>query len=160
MHRNSSQRIHWALLVGGAHGEGLASCKDAVGRWSDPTPISLNAGSFGLQAGAKSADLVMFFQTKQAEEALKRGNFAFGADVSAVVGDYGRAVDTSNAGVVVYTKTEGVFAGASINGTRIAKDEDDIAKYYGKTADYTAILEGRESPDSEGYTHKLTKLFP
>jgi lipid-binding SYLF domain-containing protein len=149
-----------ALLVGGAHGEGLASCKDSSNKWSNPAPISLNQGSFGLQAGAKSADLVLFFQTAEASAALKRGNFALGADVSAVVGDYGRSVDTSSAGVVAYTRTGGLFAGASINGSKIGKDQSDIAKYYGKAADYAAILEGRQMPDTAEYTRKLTKLFP
>jgi lipid-binding SYLF domain-containing protein len=148
-----------ALFIGGTHGEGLASCRDSNDAWSQPAAISLNQGSIGLQAGAKSADLVLFFQDKGAVQALKRGNFALGTDVSAVAGNYDSSVDTSRAGVVVYTRTEGVFAGASVNGSKIGNDQKDLAGYYGKDVDYTALLEGRESPDSSGYTKKLTKLF-
>ena len=107
--------ITGALVVGGTHGEGLASCKDSDNRWSQPAPISLNQGSIGLQAGAKSADLVLYFQNNDAVQALKRGNFALGADISAVAGNFDSSVDTSKAGVVVYTRTEGLFAGASVN---------------------------------------------
>ena len=152
--------ITGALIVGGAHGEGLASCKDANNSWSQPAAVSLNQGSLGLQAGAKSADLVMYFQSKDAVNALKKGNFAIGSDISAVAGNYDNSVDTSGAGVVVYSRTQGAFAGASVTGSKIGNDKDDLASYYGKKVDYTALLENRETPDSAGVTQKLTKLFP
>ena len=153
--------ITGAFVVGGTHGEGLASCKIENGtQWSQPAPITLNQGSIGLQAGAKSADLVLFFQSKDAVQALKRGNFSLGADVSAVAGNYDSNVDTSNAGVLVYTRTEGLFAGASVNGSNVGSDQDDLERFYGKKIEYRDILESRETPDSSGYTTKLTKLFP
>lgn len=149
-----------AFILGGTHGLGLASCVDEKNVWSQPVPISLKQGSIGLQAGAKSTDLVLFFQSKDAVSALKAGNFALGTDISAVAGSYASNVDTSTSGVVVYSRTEGVFAGVSISGSQIGKDESDIQKYYGKSANYRAILEGRESPDTSGHTKKLTTLFP
>lgn len=149
-----------ALVVGGTHGEGLVSCRDTNNKWSQPAAISLNQGSIGLQAGAKSADLVMFFQTEEAERALKRGEFSLGTDVSAVAGNYDTTVDTSKAGVLVYSRTEGVFAGASVTGGKMGKDQDELASYYGKKVDYMALLEGKETPDTSGYSKKLTELFP
>lgn len=149
-----------ALVVGGTHGEGLASCKGSSNSWSQPASISLNQGSIGLQAGAKSADLVMYFQSDEAVKALKSGTFVLGTEVSAVAGNFDSKFDNSNAGVVVYTRTEGLFAGASVNGSKIGIDQDELESFYGKKVDYTALLEGRESPDSSGYTAKLTKLFP
>lgn len=152
--------ITGALLIGGTHGEGLASCKGSNGVWNQPAAISLNQGSIGLQAGAKSTDLVLFLQSDKAVQALKRGNFELGTEVSAVAGNFDGSIDTSRAGVVVYTRTEGVFAGASVNGGKIGNNPKDLTSYYGKKVDYTALLEGRETPDTSGYTQKLTKLFP
>jgi len=149
-----------ALIVGGTHGNGIASCKNSIGAWSHPAAISLNQGSLGLQAGAKSTDLVLFFQSQDAESALKRGNFMLGTDVSAVAGKFDTNLDPSNAGVIVYSRTEGVFAGVSVNGSRIGQDEDGLAKYYDKKVDYLALLEGDESPDTTGYTKKFTSLLP
>jgi lipid-binding SYLF domain-containing protein len=149
-----------ALIVGGTHGEGIASCKAANGTWSQPAPISLNQGSIGLQAGVKSTDLVLFFQTRDAARALIRGNFALGADISAVAGEFDSSIDTKNAGVIVYARTEGMFAGAAVNGSKIGKDTKELAKYYGKNADYRAVLEGRESIDDSGYTNRFTNLLP
>ena len=149
-----------ALIIGGTHGEGLASCRDGNNAWSQPAAILLNQGSIGLQAGAKSTDLVLFFQNQDSVQALKRGNFALGTDVSAVAGNFDSSIDTSHAGVVVYTRTEGIFAGASVNGSKIEKDQDQLASYYGYKVDYVALLENREWPDNSGYTKKLTKHFP
>lgn len=149
-----------AFVVGGTHGEGLVSCKKADNSWSQPATISINQGSIGLQAGAKSADVVMYFQTQQAVKALKSGNFAFSADVSAVAGTYDSQVDVSNAGVLVYTASEGLFVGASVNGSKIGKEQDMLERYYGVKIDYTKLLDGQMEPDSKGYTQNLTKLFP
>lgn len=152
--------ITGAIVVGGAHGKGLASCKDKDSNWSQPAPISFNQGSIGLQAGGKSTDLVLFFQNNESVQALKKGEFGISTDVSVVAGKYDSSMDTSNAGVVVYSRTEGLFAGASINGGKIGKNKEKLAAYYGKDVDYASILEGRQSPDLTGYTKKLTKLFP
>jgi len=146
-----------ALVIGGTHGEGLASCKTSDNTWSQPVPTSINQGSIGLQAGVKSVDLVLFFQDEKAEMALKRGEFELGTDVSVVAGRFDSNIDTSNAGVVVYSRAKGLFAGASINGSKIGKDQDKIIQCYGKSADYAALL---ESPQDSGYATKLTKLFP
>jgi lipid-binding SYLF domain-containing protein len=152
--------ITGALLVGGAHGKGLASCKDNDNDWSQPAPISLSQGSLGLQAGAKSTDLVLFFQSQEAVTALKRGKFALGTDVSVAAGRFDRNLDTTPAGVLAYSRTEGAFAGISINGSTIGKADDELASYYGKQVNYASLLEGQESPDRSEYTEKLTKLFP
>ena len=152
--------ITGALLVGGTMGEGVASCLDKNGKWSQPAPISLKQGSLGLQAGGKSTDLVLFFQNQGAVDNLKRGNFQVGTDISAVAGNYDSKVDTSTAGIVVFNRTEGLFAGTSINGSTIGNDAKDLDSYYGKQVSYTNLLEGREMPDSSGYTEKLTKLLP
>lgn len=149
-----------AVIVGGTHGEGLVSCKDSDNNWSQPATISLNRASIGLQAGAKSTDLVLFFQSQEAEVALKRGKLKFGADISAVAGDFDSRVDTSRAGVIAYTKTEGLFAGVSVSGGKISKDPEGLENCYGKKVDYVALLEGKERPDDSNYTKKLTNLFP
>ena len=149
-----------ALVIGGTHGEGLVSCKDAAGAWSQPIPISLNQGSIGLQAGAKSTDLVLYIESKKAEQALKDGSFAIGADVSAVAGKYDAALDVSTAGVVVYSRTNGVFAGASVSGSNIRKDEDQVRNFYGRDVNSNATLNNTEAPDSTLYSKKLTDLFP
>lgn len=149
-----------AFVVGGTHGEGLVSCKDKKGVWSQPATISLNQGSIGLQAGAKSADIVLFFRTNEAVEAVKRGNFSLGTDVSAVAGSYDANLNSSDAGVIVYSRSDGLFAGLSVNGSKVGKEQDMLDRYYGERIDYAALLEGRQNTETRGYTENLTKMFP
>jgi len=149
-----------AFVVGGTHGDGLASCKDNDNEWSHPAAITLSKGSIGLQAGVKSADLVLFFQTEKAEQALKRGDLTLGGDISAVAGSFDREVNTSDAGVVVYTHSRGLFAGASVEGSKIGKNQDDLEEYYGQKVDYQRVLEGSELSDSPRYAQNLVDLFP
>jgi lipid-binding SYLF domain-containing protein len=149
-----------AFVVGGTYGDGLASCKNENGTWSHPAAITLSKGSIGLQAGMKSADLVLFFQTEQAAQALKRGELTIGSDISAVAGKYGSELNTSGAGVVAYTHNRGLFAGASINGSKIGKNQSDLESYYGKKVDFTGVLEGRELSETTSSSRKLTSLFP
>jgi lipid-binding SYLF domain-containing protein len=152
--------ITGAVVVGGTFGEGLASCKNNNGSWSQPTAIALSQGSIGLQAGGKSADMVMYFQSKEAVSALKKGEFTIGTDISAVAGTYDNTKDTSGAGVVVYSRSEGAFAGVSITGSKIANNQKALDSYYGRKVEYAALIEGRDTPDSVGVTKKLTSLFP
>jgi lipid-binding SYLF domain-containing protein len=152
--------ISGGLVVGGTHGEGLAMCKNSDRTWSNPAAVSISQGSIGLQAGAKSADLVFFFQNSEAVEALRRGRFALGSDVSAVAGNFDGSVDTSSAGVITYAKSQGLFAGAAVTAGTMTKDDDALASYYGKPVDYTGLLEGRETPDTARYSEKLTKMLP
>lgn len=149
-----------AIVVGGSHGNGLASCKDEMNVWSQPATISLNQGSVGLQAGAKSAAMVLYFQTKDAVTALKKGNFKLGSDISAVAGKYDSTADTSGAGVVAYARTEGAFAGLSVSSGIIGVNTEDLANAYGKKIDYVALLERRELPTTTEDSEKLTKLLP
>lgn len=149
-----------AFVLGATHGDGLATCRNVDRAWSQPAAISLNRGSIGLQAGAKSADLVIFFQTEKAVEALKRGSFVLGDDVSATAGKFGANVDTSPTGVVVYSRTGGLFAGVSVSGSKISKEPENIKRYFGRDADFAALLEGKDAPDASGYSRKLTDLLP
>ena len=149
-----------AFVVGGTHGDGLASCKDSDNDWTHPAAITLSQGSIGLQAGVKSADIVLFFQSREAEQALKRGDFTLGTDVSVVAGKFDSDSNLENAGVIAYTHSRGLFAGASVNGSKIGKNQKDLTSYYGREIDYLALLEGKELADAENYSQKLTDLFP
>jgi len=149
-----------AFVIGGTHGDGLASCKDSSDKWTHPAAITMREGSIGLQAGVRTADIVLFFQTSEAEQALKRGDFTLGTDVSATAGKFGRDAKLGDAGVVAYTHSRGLFAGASVTGSKIGKNQKDLKTYYGRDVNYKALLEGRELAGTENYAQKLTGLFP
>lgn len=148
-----------AAVIGGTHGEGVASCKLSSGKWSQPAFVNINSGSLGAQLGAKSTDVVLYFQNQEAVSALKRGKFAFGADASVVAGKFERSFDTTGAGVVAYQRSSGAFLGAALNGGNLSSDEDDNRAVYGKNIRTADILEGREVAMND-MTNSFTTVLP
>ena len=131
-----------AAVVGGSHGEGIASCKNGSA-WSPPAFVEINAMSLGAQIGAKASDVVLYFTSPESVAALKRGKFAMGADASVVAGSFDRSFDTSNAGVVAYQRSSGAFLGLALNGGNLSTDEDANRAYYGRDVTTADVLENR-----------------
>jgi len=146
-----------SLGVGGTHSDGVGFCKTAQGTWENPMFLNLTGGSIGLQAGYKSADMVLFITGEKAQEALHRGEFKLGGDISAVAGSFDRTFEPKQAEVVVYRRTEGLFAGASVEGINISRDEDDESAFYGaKKPSLTASI----PPDLEQRVNELREVLP
>ncbi len=148
-----------AMIIGGSHGVGVASCKENQ-TWSQPTFLQLNAISFGAQLGGKSSDLVLFMMTEDAKAALKKGKVTFGSDISVAAGTFDRDVDTSKNGVIAYTRSEGVCAGASIAGASISSNESDTTAFYGKEIGYRSLLEGTAQTEKNDLSDRFTALLP
>src|SRR5947209_4239875 len=75
--------INAGFVVGGKRGRGVAMAKLTDGKWSDPVFVTLTGGSFGLQIGVQSVDLVLVFRHKGVLTKVKNGDFTIGGDVSA-----------------------------------------------------------------------------
>ena len=149
-----------ALLTEGAHGDGLASCKTSKGTWSQPAALTLHQGSLGLKTGSPSADIVLFFQSEDAANALKKGNFTLGKEFAAETGSYSPQSVPGTAKILAYAQTKGDSREIKLAKNQINHNQESLDKFYGQKVNYELILEGKESPDSSGYTQKLTSLFP
>jgi lipid-binding SYLF domain-containing protein len=148
-----------AVVVGGTHGVGVASCKESNG-WTTPAFVKMNAVSFGAQLGGKSSDVVLFLVNEQAKNALKKGKFALGADASVAAGTFDKGFDTSNYGVVAYSRTAGAYAGASISGGTISSDDDDTTAFYGEGMNYASLLDGRAMKKQNAQANRFTAMLP
>jgi|SRR6185437_2283476 SH3 domain-containing YSC84-like protein 1 len=136
-----------AFGFGGSHGKGVATCRTANG-WSAPAPITTTGGSWGLQIGAQSVDLIMLVMNKKGMDALLSNKFKIGADASAAAGPVGRQGEASTdwkmkAEVLTYSRARGVFAGIDLSGAKIAQDADETRILYGKMVPFATILDGR-----------------
>lgn len=138
-----------AAVVGGSHGDGIATCKLANGTWSDPAFVNLNAGSIGAQVGAKSSSVVLYFTNDSSVAALKRGKFEFGVDASVTAGTFDRSYDAGNAGVIAYEDSTGAYVGASLTGGNISADADQNRGYYGRSMEVASILSGSDASSAE-----------
>jgi lipid-binding SYLF domain-containing protein len=128
-----------ALGFGGQYGRGAVACRKEKGKgpWGPPSMIGITGGSFGLQLGGQSYDVVMLFMTPDSVEHLLKDKLTLGGDMAAAVGPKGRAVsaETSTsmrAEILTYARSRGLFAGISLKGAVLSPDKDGNKSLYGK----------------------------
>lgn len=131
--------LNAGLGIGGKIGHGVALVKLGNGKWSDPVFITLAGGSIGAQIGVQSVDLILVFRHKGVLTKVKNGDVAIGGDISAAAGPVGRSSSANTdykleAEVYSYSRSRGLFAGISINGTSLAIDKKADVNYYGAGA--------------------------
>jgi lipid-binding SYLF domain-containing protein len=131
--------VQAGLGIGGRAGFGLVSCRTGTD-WSWPSFIGLKGGSFGLQIGAQSADVVLIFINENAPRTVAGSSFDIGGEVSVAAGPLGRDVSAATdyrgqAEIYSYSKSKGLFAGIKIAGTKWEVDYSANKKAYATTAD-------------------------
>jgi lipid-binding SYLF domain-containing protein len=126
-----------ALGIGGLYGRGAVSCRkdNGKGPWGAPSMLALGGGSFGLQLGGQSTDVVMLFMTPDSMKYLLRDKVTLGGDVSAAAGPKGRAASAQTsasmrAEILTYARSRGLFAGISLNGAALTPDKDANRSLY------------------------------
>jgi len=139
--------------IGAKRGKGVAMVKLPNGRWSDPVFVTLTGGSFGLQIGIQSVDMVLVFRHKGVLTRVKNGDFTIGGDISAAAGPVGRSSTASTdyklqAEVYSYSRSRGLFAGITIHGSNLSIDKDANAAFYGNRMSSREIFETSKSNDS------------
>ena len=128
--------IKVGLVVGGQRGKGVVVVREKNGNWRAPTFITLTGGSIGWQAGAQSSDIVLVFKTQKSVDGLLQGKFTIGTDAAAAAGPVGRRVEAATdsqlrAEIYSYSRSRGLFAGVSIDGSSLQIDDEANAIYYG-----------------------------
>jgi SH3 domain-containing YSC84-like protein 1 len=134
------------LVFGAENGRGVATCRTADG-WSAPVFFAITGGSWGLQIGVEGVDLVMIIQNERGMRQLLSSNFELGADASAAAGPVGRhaSADTDwkmNVEILTYSRARGAFAGLTLNGASIRRDNDSTDSIYGRNVSNARILKG------------------
>jgi lipid-binding SYLF domain-containing protein len=124
-----------AFVFGGEYGKGLMSCRHG-GQWGAPIFMQVGKGSWGLQIGAQSIDLVLLVMNKSGMEKMLRNKVTLGAEASIAGGPVGRdaraATDAQmKAEILSYSRTQGLFAGVNLSGGVVKPDEDDNQMLYG-----------------------------
>jgi lipid-binding SYLF domain-containing protein len=132
--------------VSGKGGQGVVVARTGRG-WSGPSFVGTGGAGWGAQIGAEITDFVFVLNTNAAVRAFSRdGNVTLGADASAAAGPVGRDVHvgvTPTAAIYTYSRSKGLFAGASLEGAVIATQKTANARYYGRPVRAINILTGR-----------------
>jgi lipid-binding SYLF domain-containing protein len=143
--------------IGGTHGDGVGFCKTATGEWENPMFLNLIGGSVGIQAGVKSADMVLYILGEKSQQALQRGTFKVGGELSAVAGTFDKTLPSPQAEVVAYSRSKGLFMGASIDGVNISRDDSDERAFYGVRE---KTLTAKIPEDLEKEVNQLRDVLP
>ena len=135
-----------AFVIGGEYGNGLMSCKHN-GDWGAPVFMQVGKGSWGLQIGAQSIDLVLLVMNKSGMEKMLKNKVSLGAEVSLAAGPVGRdaraATDAQmKAEILSYSRTQGLFVGINLSGGIVRPDVDDNADLYGKNVSPRDVVMG------------------
>jgi lipid-binding SYLF domain-containing protein len=137
------------FVFGAENGRGVATCRTASG-WSAPAFFTITGGSWGLQIGVEGVDLVFVIQNDEGMKHFINGNFELGGDASAAAGPVGRhaSADTDwklNTELLTYSRAKGAFAGLTLTGAAIRRDEDSTEATYGHEVSTRHILDGGEA---------------
>jgi lipid-binding SYLF domain-containing protein len=131
--------IKAGVIVGGRAGRGVLVVRTADESWSNPTFVTIASASLGFQIGAQSTDIILVFKSRKSIDGIVRGKFTLGADASVAAGPVGRQVEAGTdiqfkAEILSYSRSRGLFAGVSLEGSALQIDDEYNAGFYGDDA--------------------------
>jgi lipid-binding SYLF domain-containing protein len=138
--------IKGAFVFGAQYGQGVVTCRTGHG-WSAPVFIRMAGGSWGLQIGGQSTDLVLVAVNDHGFQDLLKNKFKIGGDAAASAGPVGRnsqaATDWKmNAELLTYSRSKGLFAGIDLDGTSVSQNKEDTELYFGHPHSFESVLKG------------------
>ena len=137
-----------AFIVGGSYGRGVMVCRTGehfTGPWGAPSMVAREGGSVGFQLGGQATDFVLLIMNPRGALAILNNKVKLGADMAAAAGPKGRdataATDvTMRAEILSYSRSRGLFAGISLEGSTLRPDNEGNEKLYGKKGTATEII--------------------
>jgi len=161
--------IKFAFGFGGTYGRGVLVCRrGGNGRWDAPSMFTMGGASVGFQIGGKATDVVFLVMNPEGMKKLVQDSVKLGAELSVAAGPVGRSAEGAtdaqlHAEILSYSRSRGLFGGASLDGAVYKQDEDDNQKVYGRRVTAKEILiDGTVRPTraAQGLDGALTKYSP
>jgi lipid-binding SYLF domain-containing protein len=140
----------FAVGVGGTYGRGAMTCRTGenyTGPWSAPSLMAIEGGSIGFQLGGQSTDYVLLIMNDRGATSVLNSKVKLGADATAAAGPKGRSAAAATdiamkAEMLSYSRSRGLFAGVSLEGTTLRADNDGNTLVYGSQMVPADILKG------------------
>ena len=132
--------VKGGFIIGAKHGKGIVSVRDrATNAWSAPAFVDITGGSIGWQIGVESVDLVLLVMNKDGVSQLLDDRFTVGGSLGVTAGPVGRNAEAAtnpglDAGILAYSRSKGLFAGATLEGASLRADQSDNKEFYGKAS--------------------------
>jgi SH3 domain-containing YSC84-like protein 1 len=139
-----------AIGIGGSYGRGTMTCrsgKDYTGPWTAPAMYALEGASIGLQLGGAATDFVLLVMNDKGAKSVLSSNVKLGAGATAAAGPKGRTAEAATdivmkAEILSYSRSRGVFAGVSLEGSTLRSDGGANKNLYGKELNAEQIIAG------------------
>ena len=142
----------FAIGIGGSYGRGVMTCRTGehfTGPWSAPAMYALEGGNIGFQLGGQATDFILLVMNPRGAESLSKTKVKLGADAAAAAGPKGRsatgATDVAmRAEILSYSRSRGLFAGISLEGSTLRQDGSANEKLYGRKVTAKQIVRERK----------------
>jgi SH3 domain-containing YSC84-like protein 1 len=137
-----------AIGIGGSYGRGAMICRSGEqynGPWGVPAMYALEGGNIGFQLGAQATDFVLLVMNSKGAKSVLNSKVKLGADASAAAGPKGRTASASTdvvmkAEILSYSRSRGLFAGVSLEGSTLRSDGSANQNLYGKKLNAKQII--------------------
>jgi SH3 domain-containing YSC84-like protein 1 len=138
----------FAIGIGGSYGRGVMVCRGGehfTGPWGAPAFYALEGGNIGFQLGGEATDFVLLVMNPRGARSLFSSKVKLGADAAAAAGPKGRAASAATdvvlkAEILSYSRSKGLFAGVSLEGSTLRSDGGADENLYGKKLNAEDIL--------------------
>jgi len=163
--------VKLAIGIGGSYGRGVMVCRSGqhfTGGWGAPAMYALEGGNIGFQLGGQATDFVLLVMNPRGAESLMGSKVKLGADAAAAAGPKGRTATAATdvvmrAEILSYSRSRGLFAGISLEGSTLRPDNGANEKLYGRKLTAKEILrEGKVGTPAAAHEldAELTKASP
>jgi len=138
-----------AIGVGGSFGRGAMTCRSGsnfTGSWGPPAMYALEGANIGFQLGGQETDFVLLVMNPKGARSLLSSKVKLGADASAAAGPKGRTAEADTdivmrAEVLSYSRSRGLFAGVSLEGSTLRSDGSANENLYGRSVSAKDIIQ-------------------
>jgi SH3 domain-containing YSC84-like protein 1 len=140
----------FALGIGGSYGKGAMVCRSGekyTGAWGAPAMYRLEGASIGFQLGGQATDFLLLVMNPKGADSLLKSKVKLGADAAVAAGPKGRAAMAATdaymrAEILTYSRSRGLFAGVSLEGSTLRQDNGANEKLYGHKISAKEIVKG------------------
>ncbi|HYX52607.1 MAG TPA: lipid-binding SYLF domain-containing protein, partial [Candidatus Limnocylindrales bacterium] len=161
----------FAIGVGGSYGRGVITCRGGAhftGPWGAPAMMAIEGGNIGFQLGGQATDFVLLVVNPKGLQSILKSKVKLGADASAAVGPKGRDAEAAtdvlmHAEILTYSRSRGLFAGVSLEGSTLRADNSATEKLYGRKLSARDIVIGHKAatpPSGQLLVSTLDKASP
>jgi len=157
-----------AFVIGGSYGRGVLVCRTGdkfTGPWGAPAMFRLEGGSIGFQLGGNATDFLLLVMNPRGAESLLHSKVKLGADAAAAAGPKGRdamaATDAyMRAEILTYSRSRGLFAGVSLEGSTLRQDNEANEEVYGRKITAEEIVKGGKGGGGQRVVSLLQQASP